>query len=154
MRFSEKYQQIYPLKPGDHNAGVDGDSFNLGLGHTICFQVALAALTGSAILYVYSGAAAGTKTTAETFNYRMSEGIQGAASCDLFGDWSTSAGLTLTDGTYDNTMVVVELDARTLTDGQPWVTINLSSAASALNAAITGMVERRYSAHDGPTMAA
>jgi len=152
--FSETYHPIYPLKPGDHNAGVDGDSFNLGLGHTVCFQVALAALTGTAILYVYSGATAGTKTTAETFRYRLSEGIQGAASCDLFGDWATSAGLSLTDGTYDNCMLIVELDARALTDGQPWVTINLSSAASALNAAITGYIEPRYPAHDGPTMAA
>ena len=151
MRFSESFHPIYPLKPGDHNAGVDCDSFNLGLGHVIFFQINCADLTGDAILYVYSGATAGVKTTAETFNYRLAEGIQGAASADLFGDWATSAGLTLTAATYDNKQLIVEVEARALTDGQPYVTMNFSSAASGLNLSVSGMIEPRYPAHDGPT---
>jgi hypothetical protein len=152
MRFSESYHPVYALKPADHAAGVDFDSINLGLGHTLCFMIAFAALTGDAVLTVNSGATAGTKTTAETFNYRLADAVQGAASGDLFAAWSTSAALTLTAATYANKLLIVEIDARALTDGQNWVTGTLSAAASALNAAVTAIVEPRYPAHDGPTM--
>lgn len=152
MRFSETYHPVYVLKPGDHQAGIDFDSINLSLGSSVCFMIQLAALTGSGILTINSGATDGTKTTAETFNYRLADAIQGAASADLFGDWSTSAALTLTDGTYDNKLLIVEIDARALTPGQYFVTGTLDATASALNASAVAIVEPRYAAHDGPTM--
>jgi hypothetical protein len=132
---SETKSLIYVLKPGDHEAGVAGDSINMGLLNKVAYLVQFAAVTGDAVLTVKSGATAGTETTAETFRYRLADAAQAAAGADLFGDWATSSSLTLTAATYANKL-----------------TIAFSAAASALNASIVAVGEPRYKAHDGPTV--
>jgi hypothetical protein len=148
---SETKSLIYVLKPGDHEAGVAGDSINMGLLNKVAYLVQFAAVTGDAVLTVKSGATAGTETTAETFRYRLADAAQAAAGADLFGDWATSSSLTLTAATYANKLLVVEV-LNNLTASQPWVTIAFSAAASALNASIVAVGEPRYKAHDGPTV--
>ena len=156
-RLSENKSLIYVLKPGDHNAGVDGDSINAGKLHSIAFIVQFATLTGNAVLKLHSGAANGTKTTSEAFRYRLAGAAQGAAAADTFGDWSASSaadGVTLTAATYANKSLIVEVDTDDLKSGQPWVTIEFSAAATALNAAVFAVGEPRYRAHDVPTVLA
>jgi hypothetical protein len=152
MRFSNNFGIIYVLKPGDHQAGADGDSFNLGLGHTACFLIQFATLTGDGVLTIKSGATAGEKTTSETFNYRLASADQGSATADTFGDWTAASSLTLTAATYSDRVLVVEIDAAALTEGQEWVTLEFSAAASALNASVVAFVRPRYAAHAVPTM--
>ena len=151
-RLSENKKIIYALKPGDHQAGADGDSFNAGKLHSFAFLIQAAVLTGDAVLKVYSGASDGTKTTAETFRYRLADADQGSAAADTFAAWSTSAALTLTAATYDNRLLVVEMDSDELTDGQPWVTLEISAAADAFNASVVAIGEPRIRAHDIPTV--
>lgn len=146
---SDGHHDIYVLKPGDHAAGVDGDSVNMGKLHTLRFLIGFGALTGDAVLTVQSGATEGTKTTAEKFRYALAQAVQGAADGDKLAAWTKGAtSLTLTAATYQNKLLVVEIDSDQVTDGQPWVTLALSAAASVLNAAVIGVGEARYKAQD------
>jgi len=140
--------QVYVLKPGDHEAGVDGDSINSGLLHTVRFLIQFAVLTGDAVLKVFSGATEGTKTTAQTFRHVLASGDQGALDGDKFGAWATSAALTLTAATYDNRLLIVEVDSDQMVEGQAWVTLELGAQATALNASAVAVGEARYKAQD------
>lgn len=153
-KLSEVAPIVYALKPGDHQAGVDLDSFKMGVAGrkaTLIFQ--FATLTGDAVLTVNSGASAGTKTTAEGFRYRLAGADQGSAGADQFGDRSAAVtSLTLTAATYSDRALLVEIDADELTADQPWVTAALSDAADALNAsAVAVLTDGRYQADDVPT---
>lgn len=145
---SEDVSVVYVWKSADNAAGVTGDSINMGKASKVVYVLAHGALTGDAVLTAKSGASAGTETTAETFRYRLADGDQAAASADLFGDWTTSSSLTLTAATYDNKTLIVEVDNDQLTDGQPWLTLSASSAASAYNSSAVALVSGRYQAHD------
>ena len=153
---------VYVLKPGDHQAGVDGDSFKLTNHGHATFLIPFATLTGDGVLTVYSGATAGTKTTALTFAYRLSKADQGAAAdADVYAQAdgtageATSAALTLTAATYSDRVLVVEVRGRQLTDGHDWLTLEFSAAATALNAAVIAVLsDARYMQRDQPTATA
>lgn len=152
MRLSENMKLIYVLKPGDHQAGATGESINMGLLERVTYLLQTAVLTGDAVLTLKSGASDGTQTTAETFRYRLADAEQAAAGADGFGDWATSSSLTLTAATYDNKVLALEIDARALTQGQPWLTLAVSAAADAFNASIVAIGEPRYPGHDSPSV--
>ena len=153
MRFSEQYSIVHCVKPADHGAGVDADSINMGTVHNAIWIIAAGAITGDTILYLYSGATNGAKTTAETFNYRLADADQGTAlTADQYGDWTTSAALTMTAATYDNKVLVVEIKAEELTDGQEWATLNFSSAASVLTIGVVAVCRGRFQGHTIPTV--
>ena len=143
-RLTSSNNVVYVLKPADHQAGVDGDSFNLGKMHGAAIVMQFGAVTGNAVLKVYSGATAGTKTTELTFKYRHASGDHGAANADQFGTETSSAALTLTAATYDNRTLVVFVDETSVGDAAPYITVNLSAAASALNLSAVAIGNPRY----------
>ena len=153
MRLTEMCPPVYVLKPGtDYQAGIDGESINTENCSHVAFLLQFGTLTGDAVLTVNSGASDGTKTTAETFYYRLASAAQGAATADTFGAQASSAGLTLTAATYSNKLMVVEIPCSELTDGQPWLTMNFSAAADALNVAVTAvLLGHRYPGYQPPT---
>lgn len=144
MRLPQHKSVVYVLKPGDHQAGVDGDSIDCKSLHHVTYLLQFASLTGDAVLTIKSGATDGTKTTNETFAYRLAGAAQGATGGDQFGTETSASTLTLTAATYQNKLLIVEVDVDTLTAGQRFLTLNLSSAASALNAAIVAVGDPRY----------
>lgn len=148
----ENFTVVYARKPGDHQAGVAFDSIHMGKCHRVTFLIQFAALTGDAVLTFKSGASAGTETTSETFRYRLADAAQGSATADKFAAWTEATTLTLTAATYQNKMLIVEVESRALTDGQPWLTGAFSSAASALNASVAALAEPRYIDEDGVTV--
>jgi hypothetical protein len=152
MRLCEQTKIVPILEAEDHNAGADGDSVSLeNYGH-VTFIIIFGELTGDAILTINSGASAGTTTTAETFNYRATAADLKVASGDALGTEATSAALTLTAATYEDRMIVVEMDADEFTDGQQWITPSISSAASECFAAIIAVLsEPRYGQSIPPT---
>jgi hypothetical protein len=151
-RLSEQAGIVHVLEPADYQAGVDGDSFSLAKYRRTAIIFSFGAITGDAVLKVYTGASNGTKTTAETFKYRLADADYNVAASDGYGDVTSSAALTLTAATYDHKILVVEFDSDQFTDSQPWVTVELSAAASALTLAVIAILqEPRYSAHDMPT---
>lgn len=153
MRLTQMVPPVYVLKPGtDYQAGIDGESINTKYSTHVAFLLQFGALTGDAVLSIYSGASDGTKTTQETFYYRLAEAAQGSASADVFGAESSGTTLTLTAATYQNKLLLVEIPVGTITDGQPWLTLNLSAAADALNASCVAMLMgHRYPSYQPPT---
>jgi len=134
MRFSEQFSNPYIYKPADLEAGADGDSVNMGKLHSIAYKFLFGAVTGDAVLKFYVGASAGTKTTAIAFKYRLASGAQGAASGDLWGAVTAvaSTGLTLTAATFTTKQMIIEFDGQAIDDSTPWLTPELSAAASVL----------------------
>lgn len=151
-RMSENLNVVYSVKGADHGSGVDGDSVNMGKMFRVMFVLMFNAITGDAVLTLSSGATNGTKTTSETFRYRLADADQGSATADTYADWATSSALTLSATTYDNRSLIVEMDSDELTDGQPWLTLVLSGAASNLNVTVLMLGEPRFSANDPLTV--
>mgnify|MGYP003624578277 CR=1 FL=1 len=151
MRFSENFNLVHVAAAVDGAGGVTGDSIDMGTLHSVAFLVSFGALTGDAVLTAKSGASAGTQTTAETMNYRLADAVKGSATADTYGAWATSTSLTLTAATYANKTLIVEIDSQALTDGQPWLTLAFSSAASELLCSVVSAGVPRYKAHDIPT---
>lgn len=149
-RASEELKLVPVLEPADYQAGIDGDSINMRWASHASIVLEFGAITGDAVLKVYEGATDGAKTTSKAFKYRLSSGDFKAASADLWGAVSTSVaadGVTLTAATYDHRMVAIELDAEELTDGLPFLTIELSAAADVLNlSALAVLSGLRYGA--------
>lgn len=153
MRLSERFNIVPVIEPQDHqSAGIDGDSINAGKLHSLAFLISFGQLTANSILTLYSGATAGTKTTAETFNYRLADAVVRTATADTFGAWATSAALTLTAATYEDKLLIVEIDPASLTDGQPWVTVEIDNTASELLVSAVAVCTPRYAGHDVPTV--
>lgn len=153
MRLCEQTKIVPILEAEDHNAGADGDSVCMeNYGHAT-FIIIFGELTGNAVLKIYEGATAGTKTTAKTFSYRATSVDLKSALADALGTEATSAALTLTAATYEDRMIVVEIDASELTDGYPWITPEISSAASEEFAAIIAVLSLPRYAEDVPPTA-
>lgn len=137
---------LIPLIESDDygGAGIDSDSVDMGDVHDLRIALVFGAITGNSVLKVYSGATAGTKTTAETFKYRLASGDFKAASADVPGTWASSAALTLTAATYDHRMLEVYVRPDQLTSGQNWVTVEIDNTANPMNVGAVGVAHVRY----------
>lgn len=155
MRVSESFILIPILEALDTQAGLDGQSVNMGLLHAICFPINFGAVTGDAVLKFYVGATDGTKTTAVTFRTRLSTGAYKAASADLYATtWTTqaAAGLTLTAATYANKTLLAEFDNQEIAPATPWLTLELSAAATVLLTACVAIGLPRQASVAGTTV--
>ena len=160
MKLTERFAIIPLLEPADwQSAGSDLDSVNMGLLHSLCAIIQLGAITGNdTVIKVYSGASAGTKTTAFAFRYRLSGADQGAAGADQFGDLQAAVvaatGLVFTDAAnYSERLIAIEIDSDQLPDGEPWLTIEIDDgSASVLLLSAVGIGVPRHSANDVPTV--
>lgn len=115
MYLTENFK-IVPLYAGydlsTHDTVMTSDSINMKNYHHATIIVTYDDIgTASPILYVYCGAAAAALTSALTFTYAFGGAATGSASADVLNAWSTSAALTITHGTYDNYMLVIEVSA-------------------------------------------
>ena len=154
MRISESFILIPIFEALDTQAGIDGQSVNMGLLHSICFPLNFGALTGDAVLKFYVGATDGTKTTAVAYSYRLSSGVYKAASADLLGAETdvASTGLTLTAATFTTKTIVIEFDNQAIPSATPWLTAELSAAASVLLTACVAIGVPRYQSNTGTTV--
>lgn len=137
--------QVIPLQePEDiQSAGADIDSINMGKLHKVDILLMFGAITGNdTAIKLYSGATAGTKTTAMAFEYRKSNADVPAASADVFGartSATAATGLVFTDaGDFNLRTVWIEFMADQMTDGEEWLTVEIDdgSASVLLNAAL------------------
>ena len=137
-RLSEQYAIIGMLEPADNQAGsLDSESINMGLLHRVALVFQHGAITGdNAAIIVYSGASAGTKTTAMIFKYRLGGGVFKAANNDVFGDATAitvaATGLVMAAATYKNKVLVIEVDSQDMADGEPWLTIDYDDGSASV----------------------
>ena len=133
-----------------HDTLMTSDSINMKNFHHATLLVQFDDIgTASPILYVYAGATDGALTSALTFNYAWGSAACGAATADVLGAWSTSAALTITHGTYDNYLLVVEVPAAMLTaagNTYDWLTVNFTDPTTGCTGqvTVTAILQPRY----------
>ncbi len=154
-RLSESHIVIPLCEAKDYgSAGIDFDSVHMGRIHSLSVCIDFGAITGNSILKVSHGATEGTKTTDVAFAYRFAGGDYKAASADILAApvAVASTGLTLTAATYDHRLVVVEVDADTITEGQPWLTVSIDATASVMLCGAIGVGMPRHQSKTAPTV--
>ena len=133
-----------------HDTLMTSDSINMKNFHHATVLVQFDDIgTASPILYFYAGASDGALTSALTFNYAWGSAACAAATADVLGAWSTSAALTITHGTYDNFLLVVEIPAAMLTTAgntYDWLTANFTDPTTGCTGQVTmtAILQPRY----------
>lgn len=154
-RISETHVVATLIESKDYgSAGIQSDAINLGKMHSVTCILTFGALTGNSTLIVYLSAARDLTTTAIAFNYRIGAAAYKAALADQFGDAVAvaSTGLVLTAATFAHKQVVIEIDADTVADGKPWLTLNIDNTATAMNVAAVAVGRARYPGHLIPSV--
>lgn len=112
------------------SVAADTKSINMRNFHkaTIIMQIHDLAAADLHVL-VYSGIATATKTSALTFRYALGGAAEGTANCDKLSAWATSADLTLAHGTYDDYMLVIEINASEMdmANNEEWLTVETTT---------------------------
>jgi hypothetical protein len=149
----DNYHIVPVLYSADYSAGVDFDSINMAGYKRATFIIGFGAIVGDAILYMYSGADDSAKTSALPFRYAFGGAARGSANCDVFAATSTSEALTITGDTYDNYMLLVDVDASEMdmANGEHWLTGNLSDAADSGIAFAFALLTPRYACESSLT---
>lgn len=152
MNILGKYKIVPIINTADYNAGVTADSINMAKAHRVTFILQFGAITGDAILYIYSGATDAAKTSALTFKYAYGSAACGSATSDTYTTESTSAALTLTGTTFANRTLVIEVDGAVMdnANNEEWLTLYINADAGAGICQACAIVEPRYS--DGTTL--
>ena len=153
----KKFVPIYNYKDlSDHDTVMPSDSINMKNFHhaTICMQFHTIG-TASPILYAYSGTAAAGLTSALTFTYAFGGAAAAAANCDVLAAWATSAALTVTHGTYDGYMLILEIPAASmdLANNENWLTLNLTDPSTGCTGNVTAgaILHPRYQSNRSVT---
>lgn len=132
------------------------DSINTANFNRATFLIQLYDIgTASPVLYAYSGATDAACTSALTFRYAFGSAAQGSANCDVLAAWSTSEALTLTHGTYDNYLLVVDILASEMdtANEEEWLTLDFADDAGNATgqATVIAVLEPRYPCNQSPT---
>ena len=152
MFLSEKYKPVPVANNYDlstHDTLMTLDSINMANYHHCTFLVHFHDIgTSSPVLYVYSGATDGALSSALTFWYAFGSAAITVADCDVLAAWSTSAALTITHGTYDNYLLVIEVPAEIMdtANNEEWLTMNLTDPDTGCtgNVTVTAILHPRY----------
>ncbi len=150
---SEQFKIIGLGTTVDFNAGYTADSINCENIHRICFVLTYGAVggAGAAALTVKSGATDGVQTTAETFLSRYGSAAQAAATADVYTDWTSQTTLSVATATITTRTQIVEIDCKTLTAGQPWLTLALDGTADSGIVHVVAICTPRYAGNAIPT---
>jgi len=156
MRLAEEKKVVPLLNSADYGAGVTMDSINMENFHRADVIVTFGAITGNAVLKVYSGATAAALTSAMAFDYALAGGTIGSSSADVLAANATAtaaSGITLTAASYASTMLVLSIDASEMdvANGEEWLSLSISNAASSGIAHAVAVLEPRYTSDRSAT---
>ena len=145
------------LRYQDLTGGADmyTDSINMKNYHRATFIIQWHALGVADIhLWAYSGTADATYDSTLPFKYAFGGGQAGAASCDVLTDWTsnlstgTPAVVHILNGTYDNFIMVVQVDASDMdiANQEEWLALDLADTDTNAtgNVTIIAILEPRY----------
>jgi hypothetical protein len=156
MNLAEEKKIVPLLNSADYSAGVSMDSINMKNYHKATIIMTFGAITGNAGLKLYSGATAAATTSALPFRYAIGGATVASASADVLAATTTAvaaSGVTLTAATYQNKMLVLEIDASEMdvNNGEEWLTPVLDSSASAGICHAVAVLNPRYSGNQSVT---
>ena len=146
MSLAHRLHFVPGLKAADHTAASESDSINMGLVETAVCAIQFGDMSvASPEVKAYSGATAGTKTTALTFRYLLSPQPAKTAGADVWAAaFSTSADLTVTFDTDDDKLLLIEVNSAEMTDAEPWLTVEVDGDATVQLHAMIWVCEPRY----------
>lgn len=118
---------VNALPPQDINGGVSADRFHLkNNSHaSIIVAVGASAAAFTKIVVKEADAAAAGNTSAIAFDYHAEETSAG----DTLSVKQSAEAAGVTPSANDNIFYVIELDAAELSDGFPWVEVELTNAS-------------------------
>lgn len=124
------------LPPIDITGGATGDRFKMtNYSHaTIIVQIGVSAAAPTKIIVKECTAATSGTATAIAFDYYAEETAAG----DTLGAKQTAAATGITPSANNTIFYVIELDARDLSDGYPWVEVSITNASG--NSVIASIV--------------
>jgi hypothetical protein len=144
MILSDEYNVFPVLAPVDtNNTAVGTDVVDAGDNQWLTFCLQIGNIAGDATLTVEECDNTTPSTTAAiAFNYRLSA----AVGTNTLGALTAcaSTGLSLANATYDNKMVIVEVDPASLDDGYPYVRLYVTPANSATLVSCVCIAKPRY----------
>jgi len=125
------------------------DSINMKNYHRATFVINFQTLGGANFdVCVYSGATNAALTSALTFHYAFGGAAFGTANSDVLAADATSAALRVAHATYDNYMLVVEVDASDmdLANNEEWLTLAFPDTLTGAtgNVSVVAILEPRY----------
>ena len=146
FELAEKKKIVPVLYTADYGSGVDFDSINMKNYLRCTFVIGFGAIVGNAVFSINSGATNGAKTSTLTFHYAFGSAARGSSNCDVLAATATSSALTLTGTSYDNYMLVAEVDAADMdvSNDENWLTAAISSAGTSGIAFAFAILEPRY----------
>lgn len=114
MNFAERFKIVPIAHALDLNAAAtnDCDSINMKNYHRATLIFTFDTLAGAdSVLTINSGATDGACTSALYFDYALGGAAIGSADCDVLAANTNAASLTIAHATFDDDMLVVEVDA-------------------------------------------
>lgn len=139
----------------DMSGTITGDSVCVkNFGHATFILVFDGTVDGAAALTLKQGAtdAAATAALACDYTYTAVDiGSDGAETLAALANDSDGA-ISLTEATYENRMMVIEVDCKTMTDGYDWIDLIIASITNGLVSCICILSEPRYASDLGETV--
>ena len=144
------------LSDGDLNAGatLSCDSINMKNYHRARFVVNYQTIAGAAnYVLLYSGVTDGALTTALTFRYGFGSAAAAAANSDVVATWATSANLSVAHVTYDNYILLIDIEAAAMGASKPWLTLVFADTDTGAtgNVSVSVVLEPRYAGEQSVT---
>jgi len=156
MNLAEEKKIVPLLNTADYSAGVSMDSINMKNYHKATIILTFGAITGDSVLKFYSGATAAATTSELSFRYAIGGAAIASANADVLAATATAeaaSGVTLTAATYQNKMLVLEIDASEMdvNNAEEWLTLVLDETATAGICHAVAVLESRYSGNQSVT---
>ena len=158
MRLSETLQFVPVVETEAYGgAGTDSDAIDASRFSSMTYVFSFGDITGNSTLIFYAAptaALAVAKTGYEiAFKYRLAAAAVRATLADTFGDPVTvaSSGLTLTAATFDNKLMLVEIDCDQLGSSNRFLVFAVSATANPMDLSVTVVGKPRYPGHTSVT---
>jgi len=152
---AEKFKIVPVMNSADISTSSDCDSINMKDYHKATFIFTFGAVTTDITVTPKSGASEGTKTTAVPSRYAEAGAVIGTAvagstaSCDVLAAW-TATSTTCACAAASNKMLVIEFDAASMTEGEEWLTLTLTTATGGICHGVA-ILEPRYKSNRSAT---
>jgi hypothetical protein len=155
MRLSEEFKIVPLLEPEDHQAGATAfDSICLKNYKWCSIIINFGELTGDEVLTIHSGATTGADSADAYFDYAYTGADLKTTGGDIItvkSDGTPVATLTLTAATFEDRLLILEIDPATLTDGYDWISVVTSGAGTEVLMSAVAILTPKYAPSDAHT---
>jgi hypothetical protein len=136
MRLLDHFGLVPVIEAKDYgSAGITSDSFKMGKAGSVSLIFNFGAITGHSTLLIYGGLTLAATTAALAYRYRLATGVfKATADADQYDAAVAQAAtaLTLTDTTFKDRTMVIDIDAAEMADANAYLTCVVSATATVL----------------------